>query len=421
MTDGASSFPAEGVPAADLRAELASLRDGDLDWRGGRAFSLVYNSGDDEHEELLEEVARSYQHDNALNPFAYPSLLRMETQLIAMAAGLLGAPERSGALTAGGTQSIFCAVGVARDHAREVRNITEPVLVTAETAHPAFAKAAHYLDIEQRFVPVGADGRLDVAALGDVVDDRTGLVVASAPCYPFGVIDDVTAVATMAAEAGALCHVDACLGGWLLPWWEELGEPVPPWDLRVPGVTSLSADLHKYGYAFKGVSVVLYASRDLLRFQHFWYDRWPGGAYASSGPAGTRPAPPIAGAWFAVRHLGAAGYRAKAAEVRDAYRGFVAAVEAVDGLRITHAPDTPVFEFTDDGGRIDAIADAMDAKGWHLDRQQGGLHVMLSPYHRHVVDDFARDLADATASAAPDADRASAGSYGGIASSLPRQ
>lgn len=417
MTDR-GTFPAHGTPAAELEAQLGDMRAGDLDWRGGKAFSLVYNSGDERHEALLETVGHSYQHDNALNPFAYPSLLQIEIELIAMAAGLLGAPPDAGALTAGGTQSIFCAVQVARDHARAERGIAEPKLVTPRTAHPAFAKAAHYLDIEHVLVPVGADGRVDLAALDGLVDDRTGLVVASAPNYPFGVIDDVASVAALASDRGALCHVDGCLGGWLLPWWAELGEPVPPWDLRVPGVTSLSADIHKYGYSFKGASVVLYADRALLRHQHFWYDEWPGGTYASSGPAGTRPAPPIAAAWFAVRHLGADGYLEKARQVRDATRAFQAAVEAVPGLRITHEPDLSLFEFTDDRGRIDAIAAGMHDRGWHLDRQQGGLHLMLSPHHATVVDEFAADLARTAADAEPveggDATGPDAG-YGGIA------
>jgi glutamate/tyrosine decarboxylase-like PLP-dependent enzyme len=309
---------------------------------------------------------------------------------------------------------------VARDQAREERGIAEPVLVTPETAHPAFAKAAHYLDIEQRFAPVGADGRVDLGALEGVIDDRTGLVVASAPCYPHGVIDDVAGVAALAAAKGSLCHVDACLGGWLLPFWARAGADVPPWDLRVPGVTSLSADLHKYGYSFKGASVILYRDPGLLRFQHFWYDRWPGGTYASSGPAGTRPAPPIAAAWFAVRHLGVEGYVAKARVLRDATAAFRAAVEAVPGLRITHEPDLSLFEFTDDLGRLDAIAAGMYGRGWRMDRQQGGLHVMLSPYHAEVAEQFAADLAACAAAAGGGASGPADGAgpestYGGIA------
>lgn len=217
-------------------------------------------------------------------------------------------------------------------------------------------------------------------------------------------------------KRGILCHVDACLGGWLLPWWERLGETVAPWDMRVPGVTSLSADIHKYGYTFKGASVVLYRERSLLRHQHFWYEDWPGGLYASGTTAGTRPAPPIAAAWFAVRHLGADGYLRLAEQVRDATRGFRAGIEAIPGLHITHQPDLSLFEFAAPDLDEVAITAAMEAKGWHLDRQQGGMHLMLSPYHLRVVDDFLGDLAAVVESAPPrSAEPGPLPTYGGIA------
>src|SRR5690606_31060790 len=227
------------------------------------------------------------------------------------------------------------AVQVARDHARQVRGIERPVLVTADTAHPAFAKAAHYLDVESVRVPVGADGRADVAAMTAAIDDRTALVVGSAPCYPYGVIDPIEELAAAAAERGALFHVDACLGGWLLPFWAELGERVPAWTLEVPGVTSLSADVHKYGWATKGVSVLLHRDKALQQLQYFLFDGWPGGLYGSATTAGTRPAAPIAVAWATMQHLGRAGYLRLAGRVRDAAVAFRAGIESVPGLRIT--------------------------------------------------------------------------------------
>ncbi|MEO7429552.1 MAG: aminotransferase class V-fold PLP-dependent enzyme, partial [Acidimicrobiales bacterium] len=235
------SFPTAGRPVDELLAEIRGSRGGDADWRGGRTFSLVYNPADPELERLQEAVAQEYLHENYLNPFAFPSLLRMEQEVVAMASDLLGAPSGAGKLTSGGTESIFLAVQVAREHARTARGIAEPQLVTATTAHPAFAKAAHYLDVEHILVPVGDDGRLDPNAAAAAVGDRAALLVGSAPCYPFGVIDPIPELAALAAERGVLCHVDACLWGWLLPFWSRLGEPVPPWDLSVPGVTSLSA------------------------------------------------------------------------------------------------------------------------------------------------------------------------------------
>ena len=330
-----------------------------------------------------------------------------------MAADLLGGPADAGSISSGGTESIFLAVQVAREHARGSRGITEPQLVTATTAHPAFAKAAHYLDVEHVLVPVADDGRLDPAAAADALTDRTALLVGSAPCYPYGVIDPIPELAALAAGRGVLCHVDACLGGWLLPFWARLGEPVPPWDLAVPGVTSLSADIHKYGWCFKGVSVLLHRDPEMVRHQYFLYDAWPGGLYGSATTAGTRPAAPIAAAWATICHLGEAGYLRLAAEVRDATRRFRTGIEAIDGLRITGDPVMGVMEIASDAHDLSAVNDVMDDRGWHLDRQQGGLHLMLSPYHLEVADAFLADLAEAVASHG--ASRGVEARYGGVA------
>ncbi len=416
MTDGAR-IPERGRDAAGLLAEIEERHAADIDWRGGRAFSLVYNVGDHDHEDLIEQVGLRYLHDNALNPFKYPSVLQMELDVIAMAADLVHTEPNAGSMTSGGTESIFLAVQVARDHARTVRGIAEPQIITPSTAHPAFAKAAKYLDVEQVKVPVGPDGRADVGAMSDALTTRTGLVVGSAPCYPYGVIDPIADLAAMAAERDILFHTDACLGGWLLPWWERLGEPVPPWDFRVPGVTSLSADVHKYGYTFKGASVVLYRSRELLQNQFFWYDEWPGGLYASGTSAGTRSAAPIAGAWAAINHLGVDGYLRLAEVVRDTSAAFRAGIADIEGLKVTHEPDMSLFEFGADPGAerpvdIAAVGDVMDDRGWNLDRQQGGLHLMVSPYHAKVVDEFLGDLADAVADHGES--RGVAATYGGV-------
>ena len=411
MSDPAR-IPTHGRNAAELQATIEARHTEDIDWRGGKAFRLVYNVGDHEHEELLEHVGVRYLHDNALNPFKYPSVLQMELDVIAMAADLMGTAPNAGALTSGGTESIFLAVQVARDHARTVRGIAEPQLLTPSTAHPAFAKAAKYLDVEHLLVPVAPDGRADVAATEAAVTERTGLIVGSAPCYPYGVIDPIPALAGLAAGRDILFHTDACLGGWLLPWWERLGEPVAPWDFRVPGVTSISADVHKYGYTFKGASVVLYRSRELLQHQFFWYDSWPGGLYASGTSAGTRSAAPIAGAWAAINHLGVDGYLRLAEIVRDTTNRFQAGIEAIGGLRVTHQPDLSLFEFGSDTLDIGAVADVMDDRGWNLDRQQGGLHLMVSPYHAHIVDAFLADLAFAVADHGQS--RGVEASYGGV-------
>ncbi len=414
--DDHPAFPERGRDAGDLLATVRGGREGDADWRGGRTFSLVYNPADPDLERLQKAVALEYLHENYLNPFAFPSLLRMEREVVAMGADLLGGDPGTGKLTGGGTESLFLAVQVARDHARDARGIAEPTIVVPATAHPAFAKACHYLDVAEVRVPVGPDGRADVAATAAAVDDRTALVVGSAPCYPYGVVDPIPELAALADERGALCHVDACLGGWLLPFLARLGEPLPPWDLRVSGVTSLSADIHKYGWCFKGASLLLHRDREQLRRQYFLFDSWPGGLYGSATSAGTRPAAPIAAAWATVNHLGLDGYLRLADQVRTAARRLRAGVEAIDGLGVTGDPVPAVMEIaaTDPAVEIGAVGDAMDDRGWHLDRQQGGLHAIVSPSHLDVVGAFLADLAAAVAAGRDTASRGVAARYGGV-------
>lgn len=395
--DDVSGIPSHGTPVDELLDSVRSERNGDLDWQGGKAFSLVYNTDDAELTRLQHEIASLFLHENALNPFRYETLLRMEGELLGYATALFGAGRAT--LSSGGTESIFLAVQTARDHARS-RGVVRPTLVCAATAHPAFAKACKYLDVEMVKVAVREDGRADPDAIAAAISSDTAVVVASAPCYPFGVIDPVEEIAAIAAGRGVLCHVDACLGGYLLPWWEKLGQPVPPWDFRVEGVTSMSADVHKYGYCFKGISTVMYRDDDLYQRQIFMYDEWPGGLYASSSSAGTRPGAPIAGAWATMTHLGTDGYMRLARRVLAATNTFKAGIDGIDGLRITSDPDMSVMEFgIDPDARMqpdmDGVCDFMDDLGWNLDRQQGGLHLMVSPGHDRVAASFVEDLGTA--------------------------
>ena len=390
-----ASFPKRGIGKDELLAHLVANRHDDADWRAGRLFSLIYHPDNPELEEALAAVFREYLAENALNPFRFPSLARLERETADMVADLLHGTPGAGGLTSGGTESILVAVYVARELAREKGN-AHPVIVTGVTAHPAFAKACHLLGVEQLRVAVGADKRIMVDALTDAVDYRTAMVVASAPNYPYGVIDPVEQIASLAAERGILCHVDACLGGMLLPFWERLGEPVPPWDFRVPGVTSISADIHKYGYSYKGASVLLH--RDQANYaKQWWFDdgAWGGGLYGSPTPAGTRPAPPIAGAWAALRFLGEDGYVEMARIVRDTRDVLLRGIEKIDGLHVTHRPDLSIFEVGSDELDIAAVGEALVDAGWYPDRQPGGLHFMLSPFHAKVAPDLLAALAAA--------------------------
>lgn len=392
MSADPNGLPAQGWDRSEMLERLRANRHDDAPWREGRIFSLIYGTGDDDLEETLAAVSREYLSENALNPFKFPSLARLEREAADIVSGLLHGPAGTGGLTAGGTESIFVAVNVARQVALE-RGITDPVIITPRTAHPAFAKAAHLLGIEQVRTPVGADYRADAQALAAAIDDRTALVVASAPCYPYGVIDPVTDIAAAAATAGVLCHVDSCLGGLLLPFWERLGESVPPWDFRVPGVTSISADIHKYGYSYKGASALLWRTPDLAAKQ-WWFDdgTWGGGLYGSPTPAGTRPAPPIAGAWAALHTIGEDGYLKFATQVRDTVRLLQRGIDEIDGIQITAAPDLSVFEVSSDQFDMAAVGDALDELGWYPDRQPNGLHFMISPIHAAVAQTLLADL-----------------------------
>jgi sphinganine-1-phosphate aldolase len=414
MADTGHELPANGRPVDGLIDDIDVMRGGDIDWRGGRAFSLVYHADDPELERLQHRVADMFLHENALNPFAYPSLVQMEHEVVGVAAGLFGTEPGAGTMASGGTESIFLAAHTAREVHRERGHDTHRIVMPA-TAHPAFTKAAHYLDMETVRVPVGDDLRADATAMSAEVDDRTALVVGSAPCYPYGVIDPIADIAGLAADADTLCHVDACLGGWLLPFWERIGESVPAWNFSVPGVTSISADIHKYGYCFKGASVVLYRDKALKAHQHFLFDGWPGGLYGSATTAGTRPAAPIAAAWATIHHLGMDGYLSKTTVVRDTARRFLDGVLAIDGLQVAGDPQLSLFEFSSVVGAetTGAIADVMDDRGWNLDRQQGGLHLMISPAHAHAVDQFLADLADAVGDHGEN--RGKAATYGGVA------
>jgi sphinganine-1-phosphate aldolase len=410
------SFPAKGRSADDLLREMRSGRGGDADWRYGRTFSLVYNPVDPKLERLQEAVAVAYLHENYLNPFAFPSLLRMERDVIAMGAYLLHGEPPGGRLTSGGTESIFLAVQVARDHAKAQRKVTTPNIVVPSTAHAAFAKACHYLGVTEVRVPVLRDGTADVAATARKIDENTVLVVGSAPCYPYGVVDPIVGLAALAKDAGTLCHVDACLGGWLLPFLERLGEGIPLWDFRVDGVTSISADIHKYGWCFKGVSLLVHREYDRLKDQFFVFDGWPGGVYGSATTAGTRPAAPIAAAWATISYLGEDGYLRLAEQVQAASRAFKDGIAAIKGLHVTGNPVSGVLEIASDTLDVDTIANEMDERGWHLDRQQGGLHAILSPSHVAVAEEFLADLAQAAAIAEEGPKRdPSAPRYGGIA------
>jgi glutamate/tyrosine decarboxylase-like PLP-dependent enzyme len=409
MTVAASPrLPSSGIDADTLFARLDTARAHDADWRAGRIWSLVYYGGSD-HTAFLHEVFRLYSSENGLSTQAFPSLGRFQAEVVSMLSGLLGGDARTaGAMTSGGTESILLAVKAYRDHARAT-GVARPKMIVPASAHPAFMKAAQYFDVESVVIPVGADYRADVARTANAIDERTVLLVASAPCFPYGTVDPITSLAEIAAAHGIGLHVDACVGAFILPFLRDLGHRVPSFDFSVPGVTSLSADLHKYGYALKGASAVLYRSADLRRHQFFVDTAWLGGLFGSPGILGTRNGGIIAAAWAALMRLGEPGYRDLAQRTWALAERIKAGILALPGLRLIGAPDMTVFAFTSETHDIFDIADRLAARGWHVDRQNAprSIHLVVTPHHEAAAAPFLADLAAAVAAAAPpDAARA---------------
>ena len=396
-----TALPERGLPRDEVMRQLVAMKQGDQDWRGGRVFSLVYSAGDEVHE-LLQDALSLYSAENGLNVLAFPSIATMQHDIVSITATLLGADDPTaggsveGYLTSGGTESLLQAVKTARDVGRE-RGIARPSVVAGESAHAAFTKAADYFDVDLVRVPVGDDFRTSAAALADACTEDTILVVGSAPSYPHGVIDPIADIADLARGRGILCHVDACMGGYLLPFLTELGRVDIPFDFRVPGVTSVSADVHKYGYASKGVSVILYRTHELARKQVFATTDWLGGFYASTAVAGTRPAGPIAAAWAAFMHIGHEGYLELTRTAHDAARALRSGIESVPGLTVRGDPPATVLAFgSRDPESLDifAVGERLASQGWYLDRQNrpDSLHATVHAGSAATVPSLGEDL-----------------------------
>ncbi|MFI5956538.1 pyridoxal phosphate-dependent decarboxylase family protein [Cryptosporangium sp. NPDC051539] len=396
------SLPKRGASTGDVLAELSALRAADLPTHGGRTWAYVYDSGLDGLDGLAHRAAEAVTGLNGLDPTVFPSLLAMENEVVGAAAALLGGgPETVGTVTSGGTESILLAVKAARDARPDVER---PQLVAPVTAHAAFAKAAEYFRVE--LVPVAVDPetfRPSPAEIAAAITDRTVLVVASAPSYAHGVIDPVAEIAAAAAARDVRCHVDACIGGWVLPFWRRLGVRLPDFDLSVPGVTSLSVDLHKYAYAPKGTSVLLHRSAEHRRSQYFAFADWPGYSMINATMQSTKSAAPLAAAWAVLRHLGDEGYLRLAEQTLDATRTLITGVSAVDGLRVLGPPEASLVAFGAAPGGPDlfVLADELTARGWYVQPQFAlgdlpvNLHLTVTAASAPRIEPFLADLRDA--------------------------
>lgn len=392
-------LPPAGRPAEEILNDLLSRKSQDTDSSSSRLWSLVYYHS----EELLRLAQQAYAYyisENALNPMAFPSLRRMENEILGIVKSILHAPaSAAGTLTSGGTESIFLAVKTARDYARRYKpHLYQPEIILPASAHPAFDKAAHYLGLKVVHVPVTSTGEVDVRAMEAAISEQTILLIGSAPSYPHGVIDPISDIAALAQKYHLLCHVDACVGGFILPFLEKNGVELPSYDFRVEGVTSISADLHKYGYTPKGASVVLYRERSLRRYQFFIYSGWSGGIYASATFSGTRSAGAIAAAWSVLQYLGESGYREAARLAWETTQRIRSAVSKIPELYIVGNPHATILAIAAHAPLdIYRIGDALAQRGWFLDRQQNpaSLHLTVTAGHARVVETFIQDLAAA--------------------------
>jgi len=399
-------LPEEGTSPEEIEAELRVIaREEDAFWQTGRCSGTMY-CGDHDHYRFLNEVFGMFAHVNALQRDMCPSMTKFEAEIIAMTLDLLHAEAVAGAdanpvglVTTGGTGSIAHAVLAYRDHARSTRGITRPNLVKPETAHPAFDKACHLFGVELRRAPVDPmTTQVNVERVSELVDDQTVAVVGSACNYGYGTVDPIALLSDLAVERGVGLHVDACLGGWILPFGQELGYDIPVFDFRLPGVTSISADTHKYGYALKGSSVVAFRDRALRNAQYFYVTDWSGGKYCSPGIEGSRSGGLLASTWASLVRFGRSGYRRYAEAIFATSQLMQEAVRSHPELRILGKP-TFLFSFTSDEFDIYHVNDHMRGLGWRLNGQQypNALHMAVTRPQTQpgIPESFAKDLADA--------------------------
>ncbi len=424
-------LPVAGRSRADVLAELRTMAtEEDAFWETGKCSGTMY-CGDHDHYRFLNEAFGLFAHVNVLQRDMCPSATKLEGEIIAMALDLMHADAvddgtPAGMVTSGGTGSILHAVLAYREHAAQHRGITRPNFVKPETGHPAFDKACRLLGVELRTVPVDPDTtRVEPATVADRIDEDTIAILGSACNYGYGTIDPIAELGVLAHDSGVGLHVDACLGGFILPFGEELGYDVPPFDFRLPGVTSISADTHKYGYAFKGSSTLLFRDKAYRNAQYFHLVGWSGGKYMSPGIEGSRSGGLLASTWASMVQLGREGYRAHAREIFSTAAAMQDLVRSHRQLRVIGSP-TFCFSFTSEEFDIYHVADFMRPRGWRFNGQQypNAIHMAVTrPQTRPgVVEAFATDLAEAVRYAeerhAAGAPAESGAVYGGVVGGL---
>jgi glutamate/tyrosine decarboxylase-like PLP-dependent enzyme len=397
----AARLPEAGRSREEVIAEMEAMKEKEeAKWRDGFVSGAVYH-GDEEHINFLNRVYAINSQSNPLHSDVWPSAAKFESEIVAMTADMLGGgSETCGTVTSGGTESILLAMKTYRDWARDTKGITSPEIVAPVTAHVAFDKAAQYFGMKIVRVPIDASCRADVLALKRTLNRNTVAIVGSAPGFPHGVIDPIAEMSELARQRGIGFHTDACLGGFVLPWAERLGYPVPGFDFRLPGVTSISADTHKYGYAAKGMSVGLYRNPELRRYQYFTAADWPGGLYFSPTIAGSRPGALSAVCWAAMVTMGERGYMEATGKILETASQIRKGIAEIPELRLLGDP-LWIIAFASDTLDVYKILDAMSAKKWALNglHKPAAVHIALTLRHTQpgVAEMFVEDLREVVA------------------------
>ena len=397
-----TQMPERGRTRADILHEMESMRaQEEAQWKDGFVSGAVYN-GDAEHIEFLNQVYAIHSQSNPLHADVWPSATKFEAEIVAMTADMLGSAGQDvcGTVSSGGTESIMLAMKTYRDRAREKKGNTRPEMIAPVTAHAAFDKSSQYFNIKMVHIPVDANFRADVNAARKAITRNTVVIVGSAPSFPHGMVDPIKELSELARERGIGFHTDACLGGYVLPWAEKLGYSVPPFDFRLPGVTSMSVDTHKYGYAAKGTSVVLYRGQELRHYQYYTATDWPGGLYFSPTFAGSRPGALSAACWAAITSIGVEGYLAATKKILETSN---AIKQGIRGIPELHVLGDPLFviAFASDSLDIYKVLDAMTHKGWSLNglHKPSCMHLCVTLRHTQpgVAARFLQDLKAAVA------------------------
>lgn len=395
------TLPAHGLDRATVDAALASMKADDAPWRQGRTPAYMFGATP-EAEDVVKHAYMAFFSENALGAKrAFPSLRRMEQDVVDMALGLFNAPDEAcGNMTTGGTESIVLAVKTCRDWTRANRPVHgRPNIVAPLSLHPAFDKAADLMDLEVRRIDLRPDYRADARAMDAAIDGSTMMIVGSAPCFPHGVIDPIAELGAIAEARDLWLHVDACVGGYLAPFVRRAGYPIPDFDFSVPGVRSMSADLHKFGWAAKPASTVFYRSEAYREHQKFDHAEWSSGRFVTETLVGTRPGGAVAAAWALLNHLGEDGYTEIAGRLMRMTKAYIADIAAIDGLEIVGSPDISVISYRARDLDILAVGERMSAKGWLVNatRLPPALHMMMSLLHEDARETYVADLRAAVA------------------------